>query len=119
MLSKQEINAKIAEKVMEWEVSFFPTINIYEAYDEDRIPIIIGKEFSPVEKIEDAWKVVEQLRGQRDFTISDALDENNKKVYYANFQYNDSYHMKNYDAFADTAQMAICLAALKVFGIES
>ena len=67
----------------------------------------------------EAWQVVEKMREGRIFSLCDAWDENDEPIFYANFQYNDGYHVVNYDAYAKTATLAICLAALKSVGIEA
>lgn len=103
-----EINALIAEKVLGYEVRDGERIQ-----DKKRFGIP-----SYCQEIEYAWEVVERLRESRIFSIHDSWDEDDKLMYTANFQYNDTYHAINYVADADTAPLAICLAALKSVGIE-
>lgn len=107
-LKERDIDKLVAEKVLGLEIRYG---NIVRDGKRSGIP-------SYSQNIEHSWKVVEKLRNHRDFTLSDCLDEEDKKIYYANFQYNDSYHIKNYDAFSASAPMAICLAALKSVGVE-
>lgn len=103
-----EINALIAEKVLGFEVR---DGNIVRDQKRSGIP-------SYSTKIEWAWKVVEKLRETKIFSLYDAWDENDNPIFGANFQYNDMYHVINYEAYAETAPLAICKAALKTAGVE-
>jgi hypothetical protein len=100
-----ELDALIAEKVMGWKVKHFLTINIYEAYDEEENPVILGKEFSPSGNIGDAWQVVERLNWDVKVT----------KYYDLKPKY--QVHIFTYDGvimeFAETVPLAICKAALR------
>ncbi|UAT31940.1 hypothetical protein K7T73_06890 [Bacillus badius] len=108
-MNNREIDRLVAEKVLGLTVK---NENIVRGGRRSGIP-------SYSQKIEYAWLVVESLRERKIFTIYDAWDEKDEKIFCANFQYNDTYHVVDYSAYADTAPMAICLAALKVVGIES
>jgi hypothetical protein len=66
----------------------------------------------------EAWQVVEKLRETKIFSLFDAWDEDDNKIFCANFEYNDTYHVVDYKGYADTAPLAICLAALKAVGVE-
>jgi hypothetical protein len=68
--------------------------------------------------IADAWQVAEKLRETKIFSLYDAWDEDDNKIFCAVFEYNDTYHVVDYKGYADTAPLAICLAALKSVGIE-
>ncbi|WP_234402336.1 BC1872 family protein [Oceanobacillus damuensis] len=103
-----EIDKLVASKVLGIEIKYG---NIVRDGKRSGIP-------SYSRSIEQAWKVVESLRNYRQFTLSDCIDENNKLVYYVNFQYNDTHHVVNYEAYSNSVAMAICLAALKSVGVE-
>jgi hypothetical protein len=62
--------------------------------------------------------VVKKLRETKIFSLYDAWDEDDNKIFGASFQYNDTYHVVHYEGYAETASLAICLAALKSVGIE-
>lgn len=47
--------------------------------------------------------MVKKLRARRIFSLCDVWDEKDKPIFYANFQYNDGYHIVSYDAYAETA----------------
>ncbi|UAT29532.1 hypothetical protein K7T73_13075 [Bacillus badius] len=120
-MNNREIDRLVAEKVMGWEPNLDDdgTVLSYDTehgnlffYDDNE------NDWCPSADIQDAWKVVESLRERKIFTIYDAWDEKDEKIFCANFQYNDTYHVVDYSAYADTAPMAICLAALKAVGVE-
>lgn len=119
-MNNLEIDRLIAEKIMGWNIREVSDgvkwiqAEGYELYFSDDI----YREWMPSEDMSDAWLVVEKLRERKIFTIYDAWDEKDEKIFCANFQYNDTYHVVDYSAYADTAPMAICLAALKVVGVE-
>lgn len=98
-MNLREIDRLVAKKVMGWNLS-----NLTTPYFSSNIA--------------DAWRVVERLRERKIFFLQDAWDENDNKIFYANFQYMDGYTFINYDAYAKTPQLAICLAALKAVGVE-
>jgi hypothetical protein len=104
------IERLVTEKIMGWK-----WLRPGCAFIEDVRKI---KYFNPTLSIADAWQVVEKLRERRIFSLCDAWDEDDKPIFYANFQYNDGCHVVNYDAYAKTAPLAICLAALKSVGVE-
>lgn len=114
-LNLREIDRLVAEKVMGWKID--------EQVSNDDVVAVFDEKgnwgtFKPTEWIQDAWQVVEKMREGRIFSLCDAWDENDEPIFYANFQYNDGYHVVNYDAYAKTATLAICLAALKAVGVE-
>ncbi|MGC4378284.1 hypothetical protein WD019_15350 [Fictibacillus sp. Mic-4] len=107
MKAGKELDALIAEKVMGWKVAYYPTIDIFEAYDEERNPIILGKHFSPSTNISDAWLVVEWLESNiGGISLESHCDERR----YSFRVFNGTHWIV---ARAETAPLAICLAALK------
>ncbi|WP_182200111.1 BC1872 family protein [Paraliobacillus salinarum] len=116
-MNNREIDRLIAEKVMDWDIEEFRNIGIVRAYAEDEV-ITIPDNFCPSESIEDAWEVVGELRKFRGFSIHDAWDEEDNLIYSACFLYNDGAHAIDYQAYAKTAPLAICKAALKSVGVE-
>jgi len=110
-MNLREIDRLVAEKVMGWEY----VQDTDKWWDGDVLDI---ENFNPSTNIQDAWRVVEKMREGRIFSLCDAWDENDEPIFYANFQYNDGYHVVNYDAYAETAPLAICLAALEVVGVK-
>jgi hypothetical protein len=88
-----------------WQVTHYPNIDVYEAIDEEGNPIIIGKDFSPATKIQDAWLVAENLN----FDVKVTKYRNLKPKYQTHVFIPDNVKTE----FADTAPMSICLATLK------
>jgi len=119
-MNLREIDRLVAEKVMGWKVSKGRSgLEWYEANENGKFEFIRSvTDFEPSTDIRDAWQVVEKMREGKIFSLCDAWDENDEPIFYANFQYNDGYHVVNYDAYAETAPLAICLAALEACGIE-
>jgi hypothetical protein len=109
-MNLREIDRLVAEKVMGFEI-----YSVAKGLYENKGKVI---SFEPSINIADAWQVVEKLRERRIFSLYDAWDEDDNKIFCANFQYNDTYHVVDYKGYAETAPLAICLAALKVVGVE-
>lgn len=102
-----EIDKLVAEKVMGWEVAYFPDINIYEAYDEEKNSIIISGEFSPSSDIQDAWQAIQKFK---QYEINQLGSEVLVRVWigFRHFDVRGNY----------SVPMAICLAALKAFKVK-
>jgi Phage ABA sandwich domain len=119
-MNLREINHLIATKVMGWEllkvknhygdevgIWIDPKINKFKAFLEG----VKEDEFSPTTNIADAWQVVEKfdfnyLYRSKDFADGKwecKLSRKDERVYYA---------------VAETAPLAICLAALKAVALE-
>ena len=95
-MTKEEINRQVAEKVMK-----FTKHGATSYIDENNGQVWFFDEFNPAERIDHAWMVVEKF-------ISTAL--------YKTEQWSCSLDLDGYkwgQAEANTAPMAICLAALK------
>lgn len=116
MKAGRELDALIAEKVMGYDVKTWN--EVYEvAKRKEDIPVIVleEKQCRSIPRystnISDAWQVVEEL-----------------SAYYGVEVYQDKvvpcecnvYHLgsRKSRAIADTAPLAICLAALKAVGVE-
>lgn len=106
-MENREIDRLIAEKVMGWEVGEFPNINVIEAYSPHGV-LQISDDWSPSTDIQDAWYVVEEL----DYDIK--VTKYKSHVYQCHIFIPNNVQM----VIAETAPMAICLAALKSVGIE-
>ncbi|WP_199425796.1 BC1872 family protein [Thermaerobacillus caldiproteolyticus] len=115
-MNLREIDRLVAEHVMGWEpvyddgdlISFVTEFGILFFSDDDE------REWSPTIDIADAWQVVEKL-------IDEGYDIN---VYNHNKEFNveinieeDDKHLWFYGE-ADSAPLAICLAALKAVGVN-
>jgi hypothetical protein len=120
MMDLREIDRLVAEKVMGWSIYKEKSgFEWYAVVEDGKFKFIRSVEtFEPTKDIRDAWKVVEKLRERRIFSLYDAWDEDDNKIFCANFEYNDTYHVVDYKGYAGTATLAICLAALKSVGVE-
>jgi virulence-associated protein VagC len=105
-MNLREIDRLVAEKVMGWKDAF-------EVWGLDDVWITDEGEkriFNPTTEIADAWQVVEKLTyGKTDFETYFEL-QLFYMHYYAKF--------RKHEAKAETAPLAICLAALKAVGVE-
>jgi len=105
---KSEINSLVAEKIMDWAVNEnTPYGDIFIDNEGSIIPL-----FYPSWQMEDAWKVVEKLREKGMLIKLYEADQH----YSAFFRKVGSFYFDS--AEADSAPMAICLAALKTVGVE-
>jgi len=119
----RELDALIAEKVMGWTPCYhdddvvvaWRDENGYEKFFTD--PTQSDNEWSPSTDMNDAWVVVERLRESKTFSLHDIWDEEDIIMFNATFQHNDTYHVVNYESYANTAPLAICLASLKAVGV--
>jgi Phage ABA sandwich domain len=120
MMNLREIDRLIAEKVMGWKIYADSAGYKFWSINEDDSSRIICSvtSFEPSTDIRDAWLVVEKLRETKIFSLYDAWDGDDNKIFCAVFEYNDTYHVVDYKGYADTAPLAICLAALKAVGVE-
>jgi hypothetical protein len=108
-MNLREIDRLVAEKVMGWEVPY--------EYDDIGIMAYTIKTgafaFSPTTNIADAWQVVEKF-DKTDFRVV----RNYRGNYSAGLMYWNKDTMVKVEAKAETAPLAICLAALKSVGVE-
>lgn len=120
-MDKREIDRLIAENVMGFKPIYDD--NILIAFESEVSNLIFTDddncEWAPSTDIRDAWLVVEKIRGHKIFQLGDMEDVNGNLMYYADFQYNDGYRIVYNEAHAMTAPLAICLAVLKVIGMEA
>jgi hypothetical protein len=126
----RELDALVAEKVMGWRLeergyvaTFWVDENgkVKRAAEPCSIDFCSCEVFSPSTDISDAWKVVEKLGIiPNSFYIGYKTDKNGKKIYRAFFQKENPITtlIYTYEADAETAPLAICLAALKAVGVE-
>lgn len=120
MMNLREIDRLVATKVMGWKIYADSAGYKFWSINENDISRIICSvtSFEPTKDIADAWQVVEKLRERKIFSLYDAWDEDDNKIFCAVFEYNDTYHVVEYKEYAETAPLAICLAALKSVGVE-
>lgn len=117
-MNLREIDRLIAEKVMGWEpvyddgdlISFVTEFGTLFFSDDDE------SEWSPTIDIADAWKVVEKIIEQfGSYSLTKIKDGGHYcEVLYWNHGAFDVIA----EAEAKTAELAICLAALKSVGVE-
>jgi hypothetical protein len=128
MKAGRELDALVAEKVMGWR----PTHGMLHGKEQDLFVDSNGnthgiecgciEDFHPSTNISDAWKVVEKLKHCAEgFAVIKLNPDRNKARYQAGIQYDDGeggpMFMYDASATADTAAMAICLAALKAVSL--
>ncbi|MED3650634.1 BC1872 family protein [Heyndrickxia sporothermodurans] len=107
-MDNREIDKLIALNIMGWNEN-----QIIEMDDYSRIAIndsFVPFEFSPSTDIKDAWLIVEKLSKASDFELSKDCDDS---FYICEFLFALN---KVYVSRAETAPMAICLAALRTIG---
>lgn len=100
-MENREIDMKIAEKVFGWTVTHQKLINVISVKTEDD-EITIPEDFCPTEKIDDAWKVLREIKSkkgiQADISTSNFSvrlywwdkDDTSPYRYKANFTINDT-----------------------------
>ena len=108
-----EIDRLVATKVMGWkmfEIKLTDSRVIGGFYDDGKIFIGVG-EWSPTSDIRVAWQVVKKFYEKGDkVTVTNTLG--------GNWCCYVSTGTSQFSAIAETAPLAICLAALKACGIE-
>lgn len=105
-----ELDALVAEKVMGWNLIDYPNIGVIEIETEDDSFDLA--EFKPSTDIKEAWDVVEFTENNvGGIELISLCDE--KKYLFRIWN-----GKENIEANAETAPLAICLAALKAVGIE-
>jgi len=115
----QKIDSLVAEKVMGWKLNKMG--GFYYWVDEKGNDKARASTWQPTLCMSDAWQVVEKLEViSNSFYIGYKVDKNGKKIYRAFFQKEHPITtiIHTYEADAETAPLAICLAALKTVGIE-
>lgn len=115
----KEMDALVARKVMGWKLKETfnggRAVEIWEGDPKARWGRII-QGFQPSQRIPDAWEIVEKLYSEKKWGINVRSDHVNKGWII------DSYKLDlkgQFEVFAKTAPMAICLAGLKIVGIEN
>lgn len=122
------IDKVVAEHVMGWkpiEVESDVIVKMYILKDSSKIPF---SEFSPSTNMNHTLLVIERLKGLGFSTLlRDCANEDCglvksgqaiRKDYYCNVSHGSVYSEKlRYKSVASTAQMAVCLSALKAVGV--
>ncbi|WP_203363062.1 hypothetical protein [Bacillus sp. REN10] len=121
-MNNYEIDQLVAEKVMGWEIKKSELVNAEQTVNtyiesEYVLDVLlfnddIHREWNPSEDISDAWIVVEKL--SKEFGVKVYQDEGAPCEC-------DLHHWSEepkYHGEAETAPMAICLAALESVGVE-
>jgi hypothetical protein len=115
----RKIDALVAEKVMGWRVHHRNTAWWVKAEEENSAvsrPIAFVGTWAPSEDIADAWEVVEKMRGSvHDISVG---WHDNKYTAVITVVIDTKCGFDQFQASADTAPMAICLAALKAKGVD-
>jgi Phage ABA sandwich domain len=110
-MNLREIDRLVAEKVMGWKIKkvIEDGCYLYDEWDTGDKGIPVEK-FRPTLNITDAWQVVEKLTyGKTDLETYFEL-----QLFYIHYYAKFGKH----EAKAETATLAICLAALKAVGVE-
>jgi hypothetical protein len=114
-MNLREIDRLVAEKVMGWKIFVSRNVDtgtVSEFYDDGE-NLIGVREWFPTLDIQDAWQVVEKLKIT---VIPQAGDPPKNMKYLAEI---DRRPLGGYyEAFAETAQLAICSVALKAHGVD-
>jgi len=106
-MTNAEINKAIAERVMGWKTKkdYVGLLN-YKLNESGSKGIWVGN-WNPTNRIDHAWMVVEKIKELGWWLSLDHYPHDNKW----HCEFFNSFKMRR--AEADTAQMAICLAALE------
>ncbi|UAT29475.1 hypothetical protein K7T73_12780 [Bacillus badius] len=116
-MNNREIDRLVAEKVMGWEPNLDDdgTVLSYDTefgnlffYDDNE------NDWSPSVNIQDAWKVVDEMRANREFRFELVTTESFSLNYKCRFRLDDVF----VKVVSKSAPLAICLAALKAVGVE-
>lgn len=114
MVESVEMDQLIAVNIMGWGVwnPEFSNVGVYLTEND-----MVTYQFSPSTKENDAFKVVEKLKGKRKFMLLDQLDESGHNKYTALFQYYKDGLLKEDKGCSENVSKAISLAALKTVGV--
>lgn len=115
----KEIDFLVADEVLDWIYYYDKKLRAGTWLDAGLKRVACADNhlspFSPSTNIQDAWLVVEKLK--KDNTLINI--NHHKNGYYADIWFKDLQGAVPYkDTYADTAPLAICLAALKSVGVE-
>ncbi|GAQ18012.1 hypothetical protein OPHB3_1951 [Oceanobacillus picturae] len=112
-MNNRQIDQLVAEKVMGWRLKNMSAGNYWVGeHDGLEGDWTLKQLWKPSERIDHAWEVVEKLH----MTVTPqcgAPEEMNCHAEVDNQPFGNYY-----EAFAKTAPLAICLAALKTVGVE-
>jgi hypothetical protein len=114
LLRINPIDKLIATEVMGWRLCH------YGFWETEFGELDSESEWSPSEDIADAWKVVEKLQVDWNVNVGTANPYSKRKDVARKIDkyYCEVYGEKEYVVYAETSPMAICIAALKAYGIE-
>jgi len=111
-MAPEEINKAVAERVMGWTIQDSRQLYYYE-------PAMLITDFNPAERIDHAWMVVEKMKDKYHWVIKSPFEKGD--TYMAGLTPLGVTGWNGRPDFmgqADTAPMAICLAALEAVGGE-
>lgn len=110
----RKIDSLIAEKVMGWGLK---ELNVCSAWIDNQNGWCLKQLWNPSRDMRDAWKVVKKLNEIFTVDVQDTLNDGASCCLYE-FQ-EETESLIPYSATeAETAPLAICLAALKSVGVE-
>ena len=123
-MTPREIDALVAEKVFNQPVEWVEVLD-YQGKRKEPYLCESNEGYGSSDEVDhystsiaDAWEVVEKIRGDgRWWQITDCEEEGWHASAWRTVTENDA-PVCECDAVADTAPMAICLAALKAVGVE-
>lgn len=127
-MNLQEINVLVLKNVLKWHVIILGDGS--EVWTDEKGEIVTRRyDFSPTTRIQDAWVVVEKMKEKGHRTILNMASKEYIEVILGNIEEGD-WHCnmstgsmeggtyKPCRAHAESASLAICLAALKAVGVE-
>lgn len=107
------INLLIAEKLMGWKLVTYGQDKYFSRPDGSAFRY---ERWNPTTIISDAWKVLEKLESLGDVLIAKDFNSSQWEVEITIWQY--GVIQKHFEVAAESAPLAICLAALKVIDME-
>lgn len=109
MKANIELDKLIAEKIMNYKVEYQQGWQCIVAIGESRNGC-----FSPSIEIKHAWEIVNKLKQEKQYYFK--LENGDLKDYECSF--NEFNSNRTFNSEADTAELAICLAALETKNIH-
>lgn len=122
MIAGRELDALVAEKVMGWtKATLHDEVSGPEQYwCSGKVAHVLVDSWTPSAFIHYAWKVVEKLAKDGKHLALQAPGSTDMNECYRTFpKWTADFEFRlDSEAEADTAPLAICLAALKAVGVE-
>jgi hypothetical protein len=115
------LDAAIAEKVMDWDPWFFTSEQpgVLHLYDSENKIVYTYDQWTPSTSINEAWRVVVKLKEQGWLSqCTDLTPDSGKEWWTWRFYDHSSSEKVSVSASGASAPLTICLAALKIYGIE-